>query len=57
MIGDRIVGRRLFTDGVERDVFEDRDGRQYIVHEDTGEQIYGQWLRPADETAVVEAES
>jgi hypothetical protein len=54
MLGDRIVGRRLFTDAVERDVFEDPDGRQYIVHEDTGERIYGQWLWPPDEPAMVE---
>jgi hypothetical protein len=47
-----IVGRRLFTDGVTRDVFEDADGRQYIVHEDTGERIYGQLLWPADEPVV-----
>jgi hypothetical protein len=26
--GMRIVGRRLFTDGSERDVFADRDGQQ-----------------------------
>jgi hypothetical protein len=25
---DRIVGRRLFTDGIERDVFEDAAGRR-----------------------------
>lgn len=51
---DRTVGRRLFTDGATPDVFEDPDGRQYIVHEDTGERIYGQWLWPPDEPVLVD---
>jgi hypothetical protein len=51
---DRIIGHRQFTEGVERDVFEDPDGRQYIVHEDTGERIYGQWLWPPDEPVIFE---
>jgi hypothetical protein len=25
---DRVIGRRLFTDGLERDVYEDAAGRQ-----------------------------
>jgi hypothetical protein len=36
-----------FTDGTTRPVFEDRDGRQYVV--DDGERIYGMWILPADE--------
>jgi hypothetical protein len=31
---DRIVGRRLFTDGLERDVYEDPAGRQYVLGAD-----------------------
>jgi hypothetical protein len=27
---DRVVGRRLFNDGLERDVSEDAGGRQYV---------------------------
>jgi hypothetical protein len=50
----RIIGRRLFTDGVERDVREARDGRQYV--EDDGELVYGHWLLPADEAVIVERE-
>jgi hypothetical protein len=50
---DRWVGRRLFTDGIERDVYEDDGGRQYVLGSD-GERLYGQWLPPADEPAVVE---
>ena len=37
----RVIGRRLSTDGLEHDVYED------------GERVYGQWLWPADEAMVV----
>jgi hypothetical protein len=40
---DRAIGRRLFTDGIQRDVYEDADGRQYVIDGD-GERVYGQWL-------------
>ena len=33
------IGATRFTDGIERDVFEDVEGRQFV----------GQWLLPADE--------
>ena len=45
-------GRRLFTDGIERDVYEDANGRQYVVGYD-GESVYGVWLPPADEPVIV----
>ena len=51
---DRIVGRRLFTDGIERDVYEDAEGRQYVLDGD-GERVYGEWLLPADEPRIVPA--
>ena len=51
---DRVPGRRLFTDGVERDVYEDAEGRQYVLGPD-GERVVGQWLWPADEPHVVTA--
>jgi hypothetical protein len=35
----RIIGRRLFTDGIERDVFEDAEGRQYVLSHD-GEKVW-----------------
>jgi hypothetical protein len=38
--GKRIIGRRLFTDGSEREVCEGRDGRKYVEGED-GELIAG----------------
>jgi hypothetical protein len=48
---DRVAGRRLFTDGRERTVYEDAEGRQYVLGPD-GERTCGQWLPPADEPAV-----
>jgi hypothetical protein len=33
-------GRRLFPDGLERDVYEDAKGRQYVLDGD-GERMYG----------------
>jgi hypothetical protein len=36
----RIVGRRLFTDGLERDVYEDGDDRQCVLDGD-GAKVYG----------------
>ena len=41
---DPIIGSRLFTDGVTRDVFQAVDGRQYVVEPD--ELIYGTFLNP-----------
>jgi hypothetical protein len=48
----RIVVRRLFTDGVERDVYEDADGRQWVAGHN-GEPVYGVWVPPADEPWIV----
>jgi hypothetical protein len=39
---DRIIGRVLFVDGQRRDVFLDRDGRQYV--EDGMNPVYGVWI-------------
>jgi hypothetical protein len=50
---DRVAGRRLFTDGIERDVYEDSEGRQHVLGRD-GERTCGQWLPPVDELAVAE---
>jgi hypothetical protein len=49
---DRIIGQRLFTDGTERRVFEDDQGRQYVLDDD-GQRVDGVWLPPADEPIVV----
>ena len=48
----RIIGRVSFVDGATRDVYEDADGRQWVVGND-GERVYGAWLLPADEPLVV----
>jgi hypothetical protein len=37
------VGRMRGPDGAERDVYEDPDGRQYVLGEQ-GEKMYGLWL-------------
>jgi hypothetical protein len=44
----RIEGTRDFTDGVCRDVYEDDDGRQWVLDGDA-EPVYGIWMPPADE--------
>jgi hypothetical protein len=48
----RIIGRREFPDGIERDVYEDVDGQQY-VHGDDGGKVYGDWLPPADDSDLL----
>ena len=37
------VGRARGADGVERDVYEDADGRQYVLG-DQGEKVFGLWV-------------
>jgi hypothetical protein len=37
-----------FADGVSRPVFEQVNGRQYVL-DDEGERAYGVWLIPAEE--------
>jgi len=49
----RVAGHRLFTDGVERDVYENAEGRQYVLDDD-GSKVCGPWLPPADEPRVVD---
>jgi hypothetical protein len=48
----RAVGRVPFTDGAEREVYEDADGRQYVLDDDGG-RVYGVWVMPADEPVLV----
>jgi hypothetical protein len=52
----RIIGIIPFVDGVERDVHEDDDGRQWVTGYE-GEKVYGVWLLPADKPLVVEGVS
>jgi hypothetical protein len=51
----RNVGHQVFADGVAREVFEVSYGRQYVLDE-ADERVYGQWLPPADEPHITEAE-
>jgi hypothetical protein len=48
----RVIGRQLFTDGIEREVYEDAVGRQYVLDHE-GAKVHGLWLYPADEPALV----
>jgi hypothetical protein len=47
----RKIGHRVFNDGVAREVFEDADGRQFVLS-DTDERVYGHRLPPADEPHI-----
>jgi hypothetical protein len=44
---DPIISRVRFADGAERDVFEQLDGRQYVLDDD-GEPTHGVWYIPPD---------
>ena len=44
----QVIGRRLFTDGLTRPVYEDERG-QFIVED--GERIDGVWLVPEEDQA------
>jgi hypothetical protein len=46
----RPIGR-VFVDGVTRSVYEDADGRQFVL--DGELRVYGNWLHGADECVVV----
>lgn len=43
----RFVALVKFADGATRSVFEDDDGRQFVIVYD-GERVYGIWTRPTD---------
>jgi hypothetical protein len=49
----RIVGHVLFVDGVVRDVYEDADGRQWVLGY-AGERVYDVWLKPVDAPEIVQ---
>ena len=48
----RIIGSREFTDGSQREVYEDDDGRQFVL-DDEGQPVYGVWI-VVDEPVIVE---
>ena len=39
----RIIGAGEFTDGSQRAVYEDDDGRQFVI-DDEGQAVYGVWI-------------
>jgi hypothetical protein len=49
---DAVIGRRLFTDGLNRPVHRGPDGREYVIGPD-GRRVYGVWVVPADEPVIV----
>jgi hypothetical protein len=44
---DPIIGYRQFVDGSSRPIFEQLDGRQYVMDDD-GNCVYGVWILPPD---------
>jgi hypothetical protein len=48
----RIIGSGDFTDGTQRAVYEDDDGRQFVIDDD-GQAVYGIWILP-DESVTLE---
>ncbi len=52
----RVIGRVPFVDGVTRDVYEEDDGRQWVVGYE-GERVYGVWVAPADDPVMIEGAS
>ena len=42
---DEIVARVLFTDGIWREVYQQPNGRQYVLDQDA-EPLYGVWFLP-----------
>jgi hypothetical protein len=49
MIPDVLVGYRVFTDRANRPIFEQADGRQYVLLDEEGTKEYGVWLIREDE--------
>jgi hypothetical protein len=41
----RIIGTREFVDGSERAVYEQDDGRQFVL-DNNGQTVYGVWILP-----------
>jgi hypothetical protein len=48
-----VIATVPFTDGVERPIFLDAHGRQYVIDDD-GNRVYGVWVY-VDEPLIVDA--
>jgi hypothetical protein len=44
---DPVIAQVDFVDGIRRPVFEQLDGRQYVLS-DEGERLFGVWFIPPD---------
>jgi hypothetical protein len=44
-----LIGFRDFVDGQRRPVYLDEDGNQYVIN-DAGREVFGEWLRPEDDS-------
>jgi hypothetical protein len=49
ILPDRLIGYRLFADSANRPIFEQADGRQYVLLDEEGTKEYGVWLIREDE--------
>jgi len=45
---DPVIGHRWFVDGVERAVYQDAQGQQYVLDND-GSRVDGVWVVPDEE--------
>ncbi len=48
----RPIAEIPFTDGTHREVYQEPDGRQYVL--DGREKVYGVWVLPDEPTEVVD---
>jgi hypothetical protein len=46
---DVLIGYRVFADKANRPIFQQADGRQYVLFDEEWTKEYGVWLIPEDE--------
>jgi hypothetical protein len=46
---DQLIGYRVFTDRANRPIFQQADGRQYVLLDEEGTKEYGVWQLPEPE--------
>ena len=42
-MNEQVIGKRRFLDGEVRVVYQDQDGRQFVLDDD-GQAVYGVWI-------------
>jgi hypothetical protein len=47
-MSERVIGRRRFVDGSHRVVYQEPDGRQFVLDDDL-EPVYGVWILQDEE--------